>query len=111
MSLAAIPLQICPRCSCLSLITDESPSGAADFCTTCGYFADASSCCDVPHFNFSYRWNMDQTELVDLPGEPDICNLDATELWLKDCEAKGFSFTHFVVVDVNYQVHWLRGSP
>ena len=111
---AAAMLQICPRCNCLSLIIDEGPSGDADFCTTCGYYAGEDFRSDVPHFNYAYRWKGEPENLTDLRdnhGEPDISNPAATEAWIKSCESDGYEFNHFVVVDIHYKVHWLRGNP
>ncbi len=122
---AAIALQTCPRCNCLSLIEDESQADVTDFCTTCGYFAGEDYRCDLPHFNYSYRWKEEPENLPDLRdvhGEPDISNtstlplvavhrLAAAEEWIKSCESDGYQFTHFVLVDFHYEVHWLRGNP
>ena len=111
---AAAMLQICPRCNCLSLIEDESQPDVTDFCTTCGYFAGEDFRCDVPHFNYFYRWKWQPENLTDLRdkhGEADITNTAATEAWIKSCESDGYEFTSFVMVDTDYKVHWLRGNP
>ena len=96
MNTAAM-LQICPRCNCLSLIEDESQADVTDFCTPCGYFAGEDYRCDLPHFNYSYRWSKaDLENLADLRGkhgEPDISNLAAAEAWIKSCESDDFEFT------------------
>ncbi|MBI1793428.1 MAG: hypothetical protein HYR70_04470 [Chloroflexi bacterium] len=111
---AAAMLQICPRCGCLSLMRDDSLSGESEFCVTCGSFTDETSQCDVPHFNYSYRWKGDLCNLADpcdRHGEPDIFSKATAEAWIQSCESDGFEFTHFVMVDTHYKVHWLRGNP
>lgn len=111
---AAIELQICPRCGCLSLVWDEDLAGEAYFCATCGFFSDETSHCDVPHCNYSYRWTGDPCNLADprtKHGEPDASDLTAVEAWIESCESDGFEFTSFVLVDMGYKVHWLRGNP
>jgi hypothetical protein len=122
---AAIGLQICPHCGCLSLARDDSDrlaDGGVELCATCGYFAGANFHCDAPHCNYSYRWKEDPENLVDLRdkhGEPDITNtataeaglLSRVEAWIKACESDGFEFASFVLVGMDYKVHWLRGNP
>jgi ribosomal protein L37E len=104
-----IPIAECPRCGVLSVYSDDD----GDYCTTCGFFADEMSRCDLPHFGYSYRWRNDPTKLEDpsVGREPNIADLESVEAWLRERETKGIEFTSFVVVDIEGEVHWLRGNP
>ena len=111
MSTSATFLSACPRCNCLSLVEDAY--GPVDECVVCGYFAGGTLHCDLPHFGYAYRYPA-ATKLKDVPeihGEPDIRDLAAVEAWLQVREKNGFEFPHFVVVDTESKIHWLRGSP
>ena len=111
MSAIASFLSACPRCNCLSLVEDAY--GPVDECVVCGYFAGETFRCNLPHFGCAYRYPA-ATRLKDVPKiheEPDIRDLAAVEAWLQVREKNGFEFPHFVVVDIEGEVHWLRGSP
>ena len=99
----AISLDICPRCGCFSMAQEYD---ITDFCLVCGYFADDTCPCELPHFNCSYRPHIPPN-----PEGLDLNDLKATEAWLIQREAEGYEFSHFVVVDIEKKVHWLRGDP